>query len=98
MTTATATATPLPLVLLDAHRRRSLMERLPAPADRRSLRTAAGLSLRAVATHLGVSEGIVSMWERGVRTPSGTRLGAYVELLEGLDAITSTGASGPTAA
>jgi len=57
---------------------------LPLPADRRRIREAAGLSLRAVAAALGVSHTAVANWEAG-GTPREQERGSYGRLLEELD-------------
>jgi transcriptional regulator with XRE-family HTH domain len=63
--------------------------KLPLPADRRRIREAAGLSLRAVAAALGVSHTAVANWEAG-RTPREQELAAYGRLLEELDRLASS--------
>jgi transcriptional regulator with XRE-family HTH domain len=52
---------------------------LPAPAERRRIREAAGVSLRDVAAAVGVSHTAVAGWEAGA-TPREQRT-AYAELL-----------------
>lgn len=54
---------------------------LPSPAERRRLRTAAGLTIAAVAAASGVTPPAVSMWEKGTRQPTGAALEAYVRVL-----------------
>jgi DNA-binding transcriptional regulator YiaG len=65
--------------LLDRVRTR---RELPAPADRRRIREAAGVSLRDVAAAVGVSHTAVATWEAGA-TPREHRA-AYVRLLNEL--------------
>lgn len=56
--------------------------RLPPPAERRRIREEAGISLRTVASALGVSHTAVASWERGA-TPREHRA-AYAQLLKEL--------------
>jgi transcriptional regulator with XRE-family HTH domain len=56
--------------------------KLPAKDERRRIREAAGLSLRDVATAVGVSHTAVASWEAGA-TPREHRA-AYARLLEEL--------------
>jgi DNA-binding transcriptional regulator YiaG len=56
--------------------------RLPEPRLRRSIRKDAGLTLASVADALGVTLTTVARWERGERTPRGSLLIAYAELLD----------------
>ena len=60
---------------------------LPVPVERRRIREAAELTLRDVATALGVSHTAVASWEAGV-TPREHRA-AYALLLEQLKAAVS---------
>lgn len=53
---------------------------LPAPAMRRALRAAAGISLEAVAREVGVTRQAVGHWEAGSRYPSGRHLQKYLVL------------------
>lgn len=57
---------------------------LPIPAMRRAIRVGAGLSQSDVAEILGVHRETVARWESGDRTPRGTTLIAYVDLLDQL--------------
>ena len=59
---------------------------LPEPAIRRLLRSRAGISQGAIARALGVSRAAVCRWESGLRTPVGTHLDTYVDLLTRLAA------------
>jgi transcriptional regulator with XRE-family HTH domain len=61
---------------------RSLRTFPPGP-ERRALRDAAGLSLRAVAAALGCSHGAVAKWERG-STPREPTRKEYARLLAAL--------------
>jgi len=54
---------------------------LPPPLERRALRTAAGASLRDVASVVGVSAQAVYLWETGARMPSAAHLERYAEVL-----------------
>jgi DNA-binding transcriptional regulator YiaG len=54
---------------------------LPAPAARRALREAAGVSLDGVARAVGVSKQTVLGWESGAFGPRGSNLSAYLEVL-----------------
>jgi transcriptional regulator with XRE-family HTH domain len=55
---------------------------LPAPAARRALREAAGVSLEGVARAVGVSKQTVLGWESGAFGPRGENLTRYVEVLQ----------------
>ncbi len=57
---------------------------LPPPSLRRALRESAGLTQEDVAGSVGVRRESVSRWETGARTPRGSTLVAYAELLEAL--------------
>ncbi|MGW4822505.1 helix-turn-helix transcriptional regulator [Streptomyces sp. NPDC004227] len=57
---------------------------LPAPAERRALRVAAGLSQVEMADAVGVTKQAVANWEAGIRTPRGVSLERYVDALEAL--------------
>lgn len=46
----------------------------PGPADIRNLRFSENVSQAAFASHLGVSPGLISQWERGEKKPSGPSL------------------------
>ena len=71
---------------LDALTAESLGARL------RELRTASGVSLRALAARLGISPSAVSQIERGVMRPSVSRLIAYVGAIDvPLSAVFETG-------
>ncbi|MEU3556091.1 telomere-associated protein Tap [Streptomyces fragilis] len=59
---------------------------LPAPAERRRLREAAGLSEAAVAQALGARVASLQAWEAGRSEPKGERLEGYRRLLDGLAA------------
>jgi DNA-binding XRE family transcriptional regulator len=54
---------------------------LPSPDVRRTLRRLAGASQADVAEVVGVSRQAVQLWEAGTRTPRGTNLDAYLEVL-----------------
>ncbi|MGO8683063.1 MAG: helix-turn-helix domain-containing protein [Thermoleophilia bacterium] len=58
--------------------------RLPDPAARRALRRQAQLSQERMARELDVSRQSIARYEAGLRRPQGTRLLAYVALLETL--------------
>jgi transcriptional regulator with XRE-family HTH domain len=55
---------------------------LPAPAIRRALREAAGLSQQDVAEVCGVTRAAVSRWESGERNVDAEHVVEYVALLE----------------
>ena len=54
---------------------------LPAPADRRRLRLAAGHSLLSAGVLIGVDPSSLSRWERGVVEPIGPARQVYGEFL-----------------
>ena len=54
---------------------------LPSPDVRRTLRRVAGASQADVAEVVGVTRQAVQLWEAGARTPRGTNLDAYLEVL-----------------
>jgi predicted transcriptional regulator len=60
--------------------------RLPTPAVRRSIRTAAGASLRDIASELGVTPMTVARWETGSE-PRLSHAIAYRRLLDQLREI-----------
>ena len=57
---------------------------LPAPAQRRELREAAGLTQQELADVVGVTRTAVSNYEQGIRTPRGIALTRYVEAIRTL--------------
>jgi transcriptional regulator with XRE-family HTH domain len=57
---------------------------LPPPAERRALRERAGLSLRDVASAMGVTGPAVIRWESGQRMPRGRNLPDYLRVLDTL--------------
>lgn len=59
---------------------------LPPPAERRRLRTAAGLSQEQIATALGTRREAVGNWESGRTEPRPPQRAAYARLLETLAA------------
>lgn len=64
---------------------------LPSPAIRRTLRRAAGASQADVAEVVGVTRQAVQLWEAGTRTPRGSNLGAYLEVLRAFRRAISAG-------
>ena len=60
---------------------------LPAPAERRRIREAAGVSQQQVADELGVSATALSYWERGTWTPTLENAVAYRRILDELAAV-----------
>jgi DNA-binding transcriptional regulator YiaG len=66
-----------------------IRKQLPAPAERRRIREAAGVSLRDVAAAVGVSHTAVASWEAGA-TPREHRA-AYLRLLDELHRIAQDG-------
>lgn len=71
---------PLDNLIATSRLRRSL----PDPPMRRYLRERAGLSQAEVAAVVGVTEGAVSRWESGQRTPRRALNVRYAELLDRL--------------
>ncbi len=61
-----------------------LRRRLPSPQMCRAIRASSGLSAAELADLMGVTRQAVSKWERGIRTPRGAHLEAYVAVLEEL--------------
>ena len=61
-------------------------KRLPAPAVRRSLREASGLTQAEFAAVLGVNRAAVSRWETGTRSPRGELAKQYQAALERITA------------
>lgn len=57
---------------------------LPEPAERRSLREAAGLTQRELADAVGVDRTTIAHWESGRHTPNGKLLDSYLEALGAL--------------
>ncbi|GBQ03496.1 helix-turn-helix domain-containing protein [Streptomyces spongiicola] len=72
-------------------------EPLPAPAERKRLREAAGLSQEQVAGVLQVRREAVSGWEAGRTEPRAPKRAAYARLLEGLAARYPAPEAEPTA-
>lgn len=67
-------------------------QRLPAPAQRRAVRRAAGVTQRRLAAELGVYPGTISEWERGIRSPRPAAKARYARLLREIEAaIASAG-------
>lgn len=54
---------------------------LPEPAERRSLREAAGVSQQELADALGVTRAAISHWETGTRSPRGELRRRYVSAI-----------------
>jgi DNA-binding transcriptional regulator YiaG len=70
---------------LESARARARASRLlPDPATRKAIRVGARMPRREVAGVVGAFERAVQYWEEGSRTPTGTRLERYAELLEAL--------------
>ena len=57
---------------------------LPAPAARRAIRTASGVTLDALGRAVGVSGESIRLYELGLRSPRGENLASYVNALETL--------------
>lgn len=64
-----------------------LAAKMPPPAERMRLRTAAGLSRQQVATAVGVGRQTVANWESGASDPTPPARLTYLRLLEGLAAL-----------
>jgi DNA-binding transcriptional regulator YiaG len=80
---------------LEAVRRRPLAAPLPAPAERKQIRTSYGVTIQAVANVLGVSRMSVTAWERGTSEPTGANATKYAQLLREMkEAIESESAQG----
>src|SRR5262245_33312656 len=60
---------------------------LPTPSERRSIREAAGCSLREVGDAVGVSFTAVKRWEQGATPRSDEHLALYSQLLDQLRAM-----------
>lgn len=60
--------------------------RLPAPAQRRAVRRAAGVTQARLAAELGVYAGTISEWERGLRSPRPAAKARYARLLREIEA------------
>lgn len=56
-------------------------KRLPAPAMRRAIREAAGVTQARLAKEIGVTDRSIANWETGSSRPSPRHLGTYAELL-----------------
>jgi DNA-binding transcriptional regulator YiaG len=69
-----------------------LLRRLPEPDERRTIRLAAKLTLRDIATEVGATPQAVALWEQGT-TPSPAYLPAYVKLLDSLGVYADAGAA-----
>lgn len=63
---------------------RHVRPELPAPAERKAVREAAGLTLAQVASAIGVTPQAVGLWESGHRTPRGSLLGKYAEAISAM--------------
>jgi transcriptional regulator with XRE-family HTH domain len=61
--------------------------RLSRSGEAKTLRLAAGLSIREVAGSIGSSPSAVWRWENGQRTPRGAPAAAWGELLQALDRV-----------
>lgn len=57
---------------------------LPGPAVCKEARTKAGVSRARLASRVGVSEGSIGFYERGLRRPRGEHLIRYVEAINAL--------------
>ncbi|MCX4973143.1 helix-turn-helix transcriptional regulator [Streptomyces sp. NBC_00620] len=63
---------------------RQVRPELPAPAERKAVREAAGLTLAQVGSAVGVTAQAVGLWESGRRTPRGTLLDRYAEAISAM--------------
>ncbi|MEI6454351.1 MAG: helix-turn-helix transcriptional regulator [Actinomycetes bacterium] len=64
---------------------------LPDPAGRRHLRECSGLSQRSVGMYIGTSAQAIANYEMGKRSPRGSTLVRYSELLTQLACILEDG-------
>ncbi|MBM7173721.1 helix-turn-helix transcriptional regulator, partial [Streptomyces sp. G44] len=71
---------------VDALLEQVAQDELPAPAERKRLREAAGLSQAQVAQALDARREAVGNWESGRTEPRPPKRAAYARLLEGLAA------------
>ncbi|MFJ7495734.1 telomere-associated protein Tap [Streptomyces sp. NPDC097727] len=69
---------------VDALLEQAAQDDLPAPAERKRLREAAGLSQAQIATALDTRREAVGNWETGKTEPRPPKRAAYARLLEGL--------------
>jgi DNA-binding transcriptional regulator YiaG len=60
---------------------------LPLPAERRRIRERAGVSLRELATAIGVSHVAITRWEAGAQPANPAHAAAYGRLLEELKRV-----------
>ncbi|MGW3650218.1 helix-turn-helix transcriptional regulator [Streptomyces sp. NPDC000878] len=67
---------------------RNVRPELPAPAVRKAIREAAGLTQAQVASAVGVTAQAVALWESGRRTPRGPLLGQYAEAVRTMQELT----------
>jgi transcriptional regulator with XRE-family HTH domain len=67
--------------------RRSARDRLPAPAERRAIREATGVTRKVIADQLAVTETAVWRWETGLSDPSNRYLFEYLAILDELRRI-----------
>lgn len=65
-----------------------------APAERRQLRHAAGLTLAEVAAAIGVSPQAVQLWEIGARTPRGGNVVRFAEAMRYLREVAGGSSAG----
>jgi DNA-binding transcriptional regulator YiaG len=73
----------------DLTQRLQTRRQLPPPDVRRTLRRVAGASQSDVAEVVGVTRQAVHLWEAGVRTPRGSNLDAYLEVLAAFRRVVS---------
>lgn len=76
---------PDPIVkgMTNLHNHLDLLDRLPSPDERRSIRQRLNLTQRQIGDHVGVTSAAVATWESG-QTPSPEHLARYIELLDEL--------------
>ncbi|NEA77449.1 helix-turn-helix transcriptional regulator, partial [Streptomyces sp. SID13588] len=82
---------------VDALLEQVAQDELPAPAERRRLREAAGLSQDQIAKVLQARREAVGNWETGRTEPRPPKRAAYARLLEGLAARFPSAAAAATA-
>lgn len=83
--TSAAAAPQIPPPLVEKLR----ATQLPPPDERRAIRKSAGATLAEMAAELGVSEMVMSRWERGINKPPRAKALTYRRLLDALSVLAS---------